>query len=240
MTLLLKSDTEPLTEDQEIASKLNWLRAAVLGANDGIVSTAGIVVGVSGAALTGTALLASGLAGVIAGALSMAAGEYVSVSTQRDTERAVVENERARLAADPDGELCELAKIIESRGVTPSLAHEVAFQLTQRDAVRAQATWRFGVDPDAYTNPWHAAFASMFAFLAGAIIPLVAILSTPTAIAVPLTVIAVTAALAVTGSVSARLGGAPRIPATLRNIAGGLLAMGVTYAIGVLVAHLAG
>ena len=239
MSLLISSKPTDVPETQEIASTLNWLRAAVLGANDGIVSTAGIVVGVSGAALTGTALLASGVAGVIAGALSMAAGEYVSVSTQRDTERAVVEAERARLDRDPEHELIELSRVIASRGVTPSLSREVAFQLSEQDALRAHAQWRLGVDPDAYTNPWHAAAASMLSFVTGALIPLLAILCSPTVIAVPVTVLAVTIALAITGSVSARLGGAPRLRATARNIVGGLLAMSVTYAIGVLVAHLA-
>ncbi|RTE50878.1 VIT family protein [Actinobaculum sp. 352] len=219
-----------------VASRLNWLRAGVLGANDGIVSTAGIVVGVSGAALTGSALLASGLAGVIAGALSMAAGEYVSVSTQRDTERSELAKESAELAADPEGELNELAGLIEEQGVDERLAHEMAEQLTRRDALAAHARLELGIDPNSLANPWHAAFASMFSFILGALIPFVAILAAPTRIAVPVTVVAVTCALAITGSVSAHLGGAPKRPAVLRNICGGLLAMGVTYSIGALVA----
>ncbi|MCI1676231.1 MAG: VIT family protein [Ancrocorticia sp.] len=239
MTVAAHTTAEDLTEDQEIASKLNWLRAAVLGANDGIVSTAGIVVGVAGAAVSTTALFASGVAGVVAGAISMAAGEYVSVSTQRDTERAIVNAEKIRLSQKPEHELRALSEVIESRGVTPSLSREVAFQLTQKDAVRAQSIWRFGIDPDAYTNPWHAAFASMLSFVSGALIPFVAILTTPAAVAVPITVAAVTIALAITGSISARLGGAPQLRATLRNIVGGLLAMGVTYSIGLLVGHFA-
>ncbi|MFT0847057.1 VIT family protein [Actinomycetaceae bacterium L2_0104] len=227
-------------QTQEMQSRLNWLRAAVLGANDGIVSTAGIVVGVSGAALTGHALLASGLAGVIAGALSMAAGEYVSVSTQRDTERAAIEEERELLAADPAGELNELTALIQDRGVEAELARRVAVQLTDRDPLAAHAHWELGIDPDGLANPWHAAFASMLSFVTGAIIPLVAILATPTAMAVPVTVLAVTFALALTGSASARLGSAPELPAIVRNVCGGLLAMGVTYAIGLAVAHLGG
>ncbi len=227
-------------QTQEIQSRLNWLRAAVLGANDGIVSTAGIVVGVSGAALTGHALLASGLAGVIAGALSMAAGEYVSVSSQRDAERAAIGEEERLLAADPDGELWELTGLIEDRGVEAGLAHQVAVQLTERDPLAAHAHWELGIDPDGLVNPWHAAIASMLSFVAGAIIPMVAILTTPTAFAVPVTVLAVTLALALTGSTAARLGSAPALPATVRNICGGLLAMGVTYAIGLAVAHFGG
>ncbi len=226
------------TQTQDIQSRLNWLRAAVLGANDGIVSTAGIVVGVSGAALTGHALLASGLAGVIAGALSMAAGEYVSVSSQRDAERAAINEERELLATDPAGELKELTGLIEDRGVETELAHRVAVQLTDRDPLAAHAHWELGIDPEGLVNPWHAAFASMLSFVAGASIPLVAILASPTSWAVPITVLAVTLALALTGSASARLGSAPARPATLRNICGGLLAMGITYAIGVAVASL--
>jgi VIT1/CCC1 family predicted Fe2+/Mn2+ transporter len=219
-----------------VAHRLNWLRAGVLGANDGIVSTAGIVVGVSGAALTGSALLASGLAGVIAGALSMAAGEYVSVSTQRDTERSELAKERAELAADPEAELNELTLLIEEQGVDEPLAREMAAQLTQRDALAAHARFELGIDPNSLTNPWQAAGASMFSFILGALIPFGAIIAAPATIAVPVTVVAVTIALAITGSVSAHLGGAPKRPAVLRNICGGLLAMGVTYSIGALVA----
>ncbi|WP_182050802.1 VIT1/CCC1 transporter family protein [Changpingibacter yushuensis] len=234
----MSNTTVDLPQNKQIASRLNWLRAAVLGANDGIVSTAGIVVGVSGAAVTGHALLASGVAGVIAGALSMAAGEYVSVSTQRDTERAVVEEERQLLESDPEGELKELEELIAQKGVSNELAHAVAVQLTERDPLAAHAQWELGIDPDYLTNPWHAAFASMFSFVAGALIPLIAILVSPTHIAVGITAIAVVVALSITGWVSAVLGNAPRVPATLRNVAGGLLAMGATYWIGVLVAYL--
>lgn len=236
---LSPTQLDPSDQSADLASRLNWLRAAVLGANDGIVSTAGIVVGVAGAALTGHALLASGIAGVIAGALSMAAGEYVSVSTQRDTERAAIENEKKRLAEDPEHERVELQKIIEHKGVSRVLSRQVAQQLTAKNALAAHAEWKLGIDPDELTNPWHAAFASMVSFVAGAVIPLLAILLSPTHIAVGVTVLAVTIALALTGSISAHLGGAPKIPATVRNIAGGLLAMGVTYWIGVAVSHFA-
>lgn len=223
----------------EFASRLNWLRAAVLGANDGIVSIAGIVVGVSGAALTGHALLASGIAGVIAGALSMAAGEYVSVSTQRDTERAAIEAEKVRLANNPEEEREALEKIIESKGVSTVLSRQVSAQLMSKNALRAHVEWKLGIDPDELTNPWHAAFASMFSFVVGALIPLLAILLTPTRFAVGVTVAAVTVALALTGSISAHLGGAPKLRATARNVGGGLLAMGVTYWIGVALTHFA-
>ena len=233
-TVEKKVRQEP-SEAPSLQGKLNWLRAGVLGANDGIVSTAGIVVGVSGAALTGHSLLAAGIAGMIAGALSMAAGEYVSVSTQRDTERAALDKERLLLAEDPEGELDMLTHRIEQSGVKPKLARHVAVQLTAQDALAAHAQWELGIDPDEIVNPWHAAFASMMSFIAGAVIPLLTIILTPTAIAVPATVVAVTVALAITGTVSARLGGAAGFPATVRNIAGGLLAMGITYGIGVAV-----
>lgn len=228
-------EATPAREEQSIQSKLNWLRAGVLGANDGIVSTAGIVVGVSGASLTGHNLLAAGIAGMIAGALSMAAGEYVSVSTQRDTERAALKKESVLLVEDPAGELDSLSHTIEESGVEPRLARDVATQLTRRDALGAHAQWHLGIDPDEIVNPWHAAFASLISFIAGAVIPLLVMVLSPAAWALPATVLAVTVALALTGSVSAYLGKAARLPATIRNICGGLLAMGVTYSIGLAV-----
>ncbi len=237
----MTTDTATSGKDsrRNLASKLNWLRAGVLGANDGILSTAGIVVGVSGAAVGSRALLAAGLAGMIAGALSMAAGEYVSVSTQRDTEKARLAQQRDLLRANPATELAALAASIREQGVDASLASQVAEQLTASDALAAHARFRLGVDPEGLTNPWHAAAASFVSFLLGAVIPLAAIVLSPASVAVPLTVAAVTLSLAMTGSVSARLGEAPVFRATLRNVAGGLLAMGVTYWIGVAFANFA-
>ena len=226
------------SERTSLATRLNWLRAGVLGANDGIVSTAGSVVGVSGAAVGRPALLAAGIAGLIAGTLSMAAGEYISVSTQRDTEKAQLDRERQALADNPDRELATLAETFGEQGVDNRLAHEVATQLSKRDALSAHAHFRFGIDADALTNPWHAAFASMISFALGAIIPLFAIALSPPAYSLWITAIAVCIALAITGSVSAYLGGAPVLRATVRNLIGGNLAMGVTYWIGVAFAHL--
>lgn len=225
------------TERGDLSSRLNWLRAGVLGANDGILSTAGLVVGVSGAAFDRRALLAAGIAGMIAGALSMAAGEYVSVSTQRDTERAQLERERQALESQPDVELETLASTIREQGVEEHLAHEVATQLSEEDALSAHAHFRFGISPDALTNPWHAALASMISFALGAIIPLCAILLSPASYALWITAFSVAIALAITGSVSAHLGGAPVKRATIRNVAGGVLAMGITYWIGVGFSH---
>ncbi|GAA2733930.1 VIT family protein [Pedococcus aerophilus] len=221
--------------DTGIGARLNWLRAAVLGANDGIVSTAGIVIGVAAATSERSAIMTAGVAGLAAGAMSMAAGEYVSVSTQRDTEKALLAKETRELREMPEEELAELAEIYEGKGLTPELAHEVAVQLTSHDALGAHAEAELGIDPNELTNPWHAAWASMVAFTAGALLPLVAILLPPQGARVTVTALAVVAALAGTGAVSARLGGAPRRPAVLRNVAGGVLAMAVTYGIGALV-----
>ena len=221
--------------EQNHAARLNWLRAGVLGANDGIVSTAGLVIGVAAATTNRTAILTAGLAGLAAGAMSMAAGEYVSVSTQRDTEQALLAKERRELAEMPEQELAELAALYEHRGLSAALAQQVAVELTEHDALAAHAEVELGIDPEALTNPWHAAWASMLAFTVGALLPLLAILLPPAGGRIPLTAAAVVVALAVTGWVSARLGGAPLRPAVMRNVGGGVLAMAVTYGIGSLV-----
>jgi VIT1/CCC1 family predicted Fe2+/Mn2+ transporter len=220
---------------QGIGARLNWLRAGVLGANDGIVSTAGIVIGVAAATANRSTIATAGIAGLAAGAMSMAAGEYVSVSTQRDTERALLAKERRELRDMPEAELEELAQIYEDKGLTPELAVEVARQLTDHDALGAHAEAELGIDPDALTNPWHAAIASMVSFTLGALLPLVAILLPPVAARIWVTAAAVVVALVLTGWGSARLGEAPVRPAMLRNVAGGVLAMLVTYGIGALV-----
>ena len=221
--------------DTGLASRLNWLRAGVLGANDGIVSTAAIVLGVAGATDERGPIILAGLVGLMAGAMSMAAGEYVSVSTQRDTERAVLDVERRELEETPDEELAELAAIYAAKGLDEDLARKVAVQLTAKDALGAHAEAELGLDPDGLTNPWHAALASFVSFVVGALIPLLGVVVSSQAW---VTVVAVVIALAVTGSVSARLGKAPVARAVARNIAGGLLAMAVTYLLGGLVGGL--
>ena len=221
--------------DQGIAARLNWLRAAVLGANDGIVSTAGIVIGVAAATTDRGTIATAGIAGLAAGAMSMAAGEYVSVSTQRDTEKALLAKEKRELRDMPQEELAELAAIYEDKGLTPELAREVATQLTAHDALGAHAEAELGIDPHQLTDPWHAAWASMGAFTVGALLPLVAILLPPVGARVVVTALAVVAALALTGWGSARLGQARVRPAVVRNVLGGILAMAVTYGIGALV-----
>ena len=216
-------------------NRLNWLRAGVLGANDGIVSTAGLVMGVAGATSDRTTILVAGIAGLVAGALSMAAGEYVSVSTQSDSERALLDKERRELVDEPAEELAELAGIYVAKGLSEDLAREVAEALTAHDALGAHAEAELGIDPDDLTNPWTAAWASMVSFTVGALLPLLTIVLTPPGGRVVVTVVAVLVALALTGWASARLGfGAPR-KAVLRNVAGGLLAMAVTYGIGTVV-----
>ncbi|MGW1939322.1 VIT1/CCC1 transporter family protein [Streptomyces goshikiensis] len=220
------------TESAGISTRLNWLRAGVLGANDGIISTAGLVVGVAGATTSRAAILTAGVAGLLAGSLSMAAGEYVSVSSQRDSERAALGVERRELVESPEAELEELTELLEGRGLSREVAREAAEQLTERDALRAHARVELGINPDELANPWHAAFASLVAFTVGAVLPLLAILLPGPSGRVPVTVAAVVAALAVCGVVSARLGGAEPRRAVLRNVGGGAVAMAVTYAVG--------
>jgi VIT1/CCC1 family predicted Fe2+/Mn2+ transporter len=218
-----------------MAGRLNWLRAGVLGANDGIVSTAGIVIGVAGATANRSVILTAGIAGLAAGALSMAVGEYVSVSTQRDTERALLAKERRELHEMPDEELAELTEIYVGKGLSPDVAALVARQLTDHDALGAHAEAELGINPDELSSPWHAAFASLVAFTVGALLPLLAIALPPPVARVAVTVVAVALALVFTGAVAARLGHAPWQRQVLRNVVGGLLAMGITYGIGSLV-----
>lgn len=217
------------------ASKLNWLRAGVLGANDGIVSVAGIVVGVAAATSAVEPVLTAGIAGLTAGAVSMALGEYVSVSTQRDTEKALLAKERTELDEQPEEELEELAAIYEAKGLSAETAWQVATELTERDAFAAHVEAELGIDPDDLTNPLHAAFSSMFAFTLGALLPLLAIVLLPPSIRIPLTFVVVVAALALTGHISAVIGGANRTQAILRVTIGGAIAMTATYLIGTLV-----
>jgi VIT1/CCC1 family predicted Fe2+/Mn2+ transporter len=221
-----------------ISLRLNWLRAGVLGGNDGIVSTAGIVLGVAGATSTRTTILTAGVAGLTAGAMSMAVGEYVSVSSQRDTEKALLEKERGELRETPDEELAELTDMYAAKGLSHDLAAKVAEQLTERDALAAHAEVELGINPGNLSSPWHAALASMMAFTLGSLLPLIAIAVPPPHLRVPITVAAVLVALAITGLVSARLGTAPLTRPLWRNVIGGSLAMGITYAIGTLLGHL--
>lgn len=219
-------------EPTHLGGKLNWLRASVLGANDGIVSVAGLVMGVAGAQASSQALLIAGMAGLVSGALSMAGGEYVSVSTQADTERAALNLVRRRLSDQPQIELDALAAGYRRRGLSPLLASQVADELTAHDAVAAHAETRLGIRSDELTSAWMAAFASFVAFALGALIPLVLMVASPESVRVPATMIGVELALCLTGFTSAKLGAAPPLRAMLRNMLVGSVGMGITYLVG--------
>ncbi|MBM7368208.1 VIT1/CCC1 transporter family protein [Gordonia hydrophobica] len=216
-------------------SRLNWLRAGVLGANDGIVSTAGIVVGVAAATAERGPVFTAGIAGLAAGAVSMALGEYVSVSTQRDTESAMLAKEKWELKHQPDAELAELADIYESKGMSSETAERAATEMTEKDAFAAHAEAELGIDPDDLSNPWQAAFSSAVSFTLGALLPLIAILVPPPSWRIPVAVIAVLVALALTGALGAYLGKSSPWRPTARMLIGGSIAMAVTYGIGSLV-----
>ena len=220
---------------EDVGNRLNWLRAGVLGANDGIVSVAGIVMGVAGATSERSPVFVAGVAGLVAGALSMAAGEYVSVNAQRDSEQAMLAMEAQELEQMPQTELRELVQLYEGKGLSTATAELVAQELTEHDALAAHADVEFGIDAEQLTNPWHAAFASMVAFTVGGLLPLLAISLTPVPARVWATIVTVVLALAVAGVIQARLGFSPARKAIVRNVAGGLLAMAVTYLVGSLV-----
>ena len=215
-----------------LQARLNWLRAGVLGANDGIISIAGLVVGVAAATSDRTAILIAGFAALVAGAVSMALGEYVSVSSARDTERALIAKEMQELADDPEAELAELAEIYRRKGLSERTARQVAAELTENDALAAHVDAELRLDLDHRINPWHAAVASAVAFTLGAALPLLAMYFASPDARVPVTFVGVIVALAVTGSVSAWFGQAHRLRAVLRLLIGGALAMGATWAIG--------
>ena len=218
-----------------LSYRSNWLRAAVLGANDGIVSTASLVLGVAASGASGGAILVAGTAGLVAGALSMAAGEYVSVSSQRDAERADLRLEERELLRDPSGELRELAAIYERRGLTPELATEVAATLSRHGALEAHARDELGIDDARRAQPLQAAWTSALSFSAGAALPLAAVVATPVPARGGATVVVTLLALALLGDAGARLGGAPRRRATVRVVTWGAAAMAVTAGIGALV-----
>lgn len=218
-----------------IAIRLNWLRAGVLGGNDGIVSTAGIVLGVAGATASRSTILTAGVAGLAAGAMSMAVGEYVSVSSQRDTEQSLLAKERRELRETPEEELVELTDLYAAKGLSHRLAAEVAGELTARDALAAHAEVELGINPGNLTSPWHAALASLVAFTLGSLLPLAAMAIPPPHLRVPTTVVAVLVALGLTGVASSRFAHSPLARPIWRNVIGGMVAMAVTYGIGTLV-----
>ena len=214
------------------SERIGWLRAAVLGANDGIVSTASLLVGVAAAGGGRSELVVAGVAGLVAGAMSMAAGEYVSVSSQSDTERADLARERAELAAEPELELQELTSIYVARGLSRELAGEVARQLTVHDALGAHARDELGISAAHSARPVQAALTSAATFAAGAVLPLAAALLSPAAAAVPIVTATSLAFLVGLGAVGASAGGAPVGRAALRVAFWGALAMALTAGVG--------
>jgi VIT1/CCC1 family predicted Fe2+/Mn2+ transporter len=220
-------------EGKHLSHRTGWLRAAVLGANDGIVSVAAIIVGVAAAGSTRAAILTAGIAGLVAGAASMASGEYVSVSSQADAERADLALERVELSADPVGEREELAAIYRDRGLSPRLAGEVASELSARDdLLEVHARDELGMTELSHARPFQAAGASAAAFTAGAAVPLIAVVLSPSSTRIPLTTAATVLALALTGFTGARLGGAPPARGTLRVLIWGVAAMALTMVVG--------
>lgn len=217
-----------------ISQRLNWLRAGVLGANDGIVSTAAVVVGVAGAGAPATAVLLAGTAALVGGAISMALGEYVSVSSQRDSEKALIAKETAELQESPEEEFEELVGLYEAQGLATPTARQVAAELTESDALRAHLSAELNIDPDDVVSPWNAAIASAIAFTVGALLPMATILLLPHPARIVATFVAVLVALALTGYVAAIIGGARPVRAVVRTVIGGALALAATYAVGLL------
>jgi VIT1/CCC1 family predicted Fe2+/Mn2+ transporter len=219
--------------ERHLGGRATWLRAAVLGANDGLISTASLMVAVAAAAGSSrSTILVAGFAGLTAGALSMAAGEYVSVSSQRDTERADVERERIELAATPEAERDELAQIYRDRGLSAELAERVADELSQGDRLAIHARDELGIDLAALANPIQAALVSALSFVLGAIIPVLVVLVASTSLRLPITMASTLVGLGTLGAIGARLGGAPRGRAAARVLIGGMLALLISLAIG--------
>ncbi len=223
-------------------SRLNWLRAGVLGANDGIVSIAALVVGIAAATSDVAVIFLTGIAALIAGAVSMGLGEYVSVSSQRDSELAWINKEKRELDMFPDEELDELAELYEKEGLSKETARKVAEELTAKDALKAHLKIELNIDHEDLTNPVHAAISSIVSFLAGAIIPLAAILITvgtgmATLWAIVITFAATIVALGLTGGIGAYVGGSPVPRSVFRVVIGGAIALAITYGIGTLFGH---
>lgn len=223
-----------LPSDVASNSKLNSLRAAVLGANDGVVSVSSVVMGVAGATSDTKVISLAGIAALIAGALSMAVGEYVSVSSQSDAEKAYIEFEKRELAEKPEFELHELAQEYVKHGVSEKTARQVAKELTEKDALKAHLRMHFNLDPDDINSPWQAAIASLLAFTAGGIVPFLTVLLTPPDMRIGATIGAVVVALVMIGFLSAYVGKASRLRAIIRVVVGGVAAMVITYFVGVL------
>jgi VIT1/CCC1 family predicted Fe2+/Mn2+ transporter len=219
-------------ERKALARRLNWLRAGVLGANDGIVSTAGIVMGVAGATVESGPILIAGVASLVAGSISMAGGEYASVSAQRDSEIAALAKERRELQENPEGELQELADYYRNRGISDKLSIEIAKELSVKDPIRAHAESELGISSDEHVSPKAAAVASFISFALGSLLPIIAIAGPWVEYRELATVFSVVVALALTGYFGARIGKAKPLRAVVRNVVVSLLTMGIAFAIG--------
>jgi len=220
--------------ERHLTDRIAWLRAAVLGANDGVVSTASLIVGVAAAHASHAAIVTAGVASLVAGAMSMAAGEYVSVSSQADMEEAETETERKELENDSAGELRELAGIYVKRGLTPELAHDVAVQLTEHNALDAHLRDELGISETLKARPMQAALASAVSYAAGAALPLLAAVLLPTTHIIAIVSAGSLVLLAVLGAVAARAGGAGMLAGSLRVLIWGAFALGATAGIGAL------
>jgi VIT1/CCC1 family predicted Fe2+/Mn2+ transporter len=214
------------------SARAGWLRAAVLGSDDAIVSTASLMIGVAASAATEQSILIAGVAGLVAGAMSMAAGEYVSVSSQRDAEQADIDQEKRELATEPRAELRELAAIYENRGLEPALAMKVAEQLSKHDRLGAHMRDELGIDRATLARPLQAALVSAVSFATFALIPILALLAAPVALRLPVIALASLASLSALGAFGGYLGGAAILRAAVRVTLGGGLAMAVTAGIG--------
>lgn len=220
--------------EHHLVSRIGWLRAAVLGANDGIVSTASLIVGIAASNAPASNVLLSGVAGLVAGAMSMAAGEYVSVSSQSDTEKADLDREREEIATQPAMEHEELAGIYVKRGLAPDLARQVADQLMAKDALGAHARDELGISEISTARPIQAAFTSAATFAAGAALPLLAVILSPPGMIVPVVAVVSLLCLALLGAISAHTGGSGILRPTLRVTFWGALALAVTAGVGAL------
>lgn len=231
-TLTAPSGSADSGRGGSLAGRLNWLRAGVLGANDGIVSIAALVVGVAGATSSTAVIAAAGTAGLVGGAISMALGEYVSVSSQSDSQRTLIEKEKRELLVDPDGELEELAQLYQRQGLSPATAMQVAVEFTNIDPVRAHLSAEHNLAENDVVSAWHAAWVSAASFTLGALLPFLAIVLLPESIRVQVTFGAVLVALGVLGVTGAHLGGSPKLRAAIRVVLGGAAALVATFAIG--------
>lgn len=229
---MTRTQPDHATAERHLGGRGAWLRAGVLGANDGLISTASLMVAVAAASSSRSAVLVAGIAGLTAGALSMAAGEYVSVSSQRDTERADLEVERRELVATPEAERDELARIYRERGLSAELADRVAEELSQLDQLTVHARDELGIDVEELANPIQAAVVSALSFVIGAVIPILVVVIASPSLRVPLTIAVTLVGLILLGVAGARLGGAPPVRAAVRVLVGGTLALLISMAIG--------